>query len=110
MLKVNVLEKVEEADCSGTSRCGRDGGRPETGGARGIARAAARGRRRVLSECLINRVCPGHGCLAGMAVCRAGQIADAGSMIPMCDDQEGTRARACPGYAPRRSAGQGLSQ
>jgi hypothetical protein len=25
-------------------------------------------------------------------------------MIPMCGDQEDTRARACPGYAPGRKA------
>jgi hypothetical protein len=31
-------------------------------------------------------------------------------MILMCDDQKYTRARACPGYAPGRVQGQGLSQ
>lgn len=30
----------------------------------------------------------------------------AGPMFPMCEDQDDTKARACPGYAP----GQGLSQ
>src|SRR5215470_2431995 len=34
----------------------------------------------------------------------------AGPMIPICDDQEDTRARAGPGYAPGWAAGQGLSQ
>jgi len=37
------------------------------------------------------------------------EISRRGPMIPMCDDQE-NRARACPGYAPGRTAGQGLSQ
>jgi hypothetical protein len=32
-----------------------------------------------------------------------------GPMILMCDEQE-DRARACPGYAADKTAGQGLSQ
>ena len=44
--------------------------------------------------------------LFGLVVCRSAEMPDAGPMIPMCDDQEDTKARACPGYAPC----QGLSQ
>jgi hypothetical protein len=32
-----------------------------------------------------------------VAVCRAGRMPDAGPVIPMYDDQEDTKARACPG-------------
>lgn len=45
-----------------------------------------------------------------IVVCRAGLMLDAGPMIPMSDDQEDTRARGCPGYAPGQTAGQGLPQ
>jgi hypothetical protein len=48
--------------------------------------------------------------MGGLVACRSAEMPGAGPMIPGCDDQEDTRARACPGYAPGRVAGQGLSQ
>jgi len=44
-----------------------------------------------------------------VAVCRSAEMPGAGPMIPGCDDQQ-DGARACPGYAAGRAAGQGLSQ
>ena len=59
-----------------------------------------------LSERLINDpMAPWSRSGARLALRWAG----AGPVFPMCDDQEDSRARACPGYAPGR-AGQGLSQ
>ena len=59
-------------------------------------------RTRGLSERLINRgpACDGLG-----ERCVAGWMADAGPMIPICEDQEPEGARACPGYAPGRRRG-----
>jgi len=51
-----------------------------------------------------------------MSVClqeapgRVVQIAGADPMILICDDQKTEGARACPGYAPGRTPGQGLPQ
>jgi hypothetical protein len=38
------------------------------------------------------------------------QMAGAGPMILICEDQESEGARACPQYAPDQAPGQGLSQ
>jgi hypothetical protein len=64
---------------------------------------SARGMRKVLADASLPMLTPapsrrpGGTGLAGVAVCRAGRMPDAGPMIPMYDDQEGTRARACSG-------------
>ena len=64
---------------------------------------SARGMRKVLADASLPVLTPapsrrpGGTGLAGVAVCRAGRMPDAGPMIPMYDDQEDTRARACPG-------------
>ena len=59
----------------------------------------------LLSERLMNR--DAGGCVWLELACRAAQIADAGPMIPICDDQVPEGARACPGYAP--GAGPGVT-
>jgi catalase (peroxidase I) len=63
-----------------------------------------------LSERLINR---GRGAMSvsPQAVpCRVVQMAGADPMILICDDQKTEGARACPGYAPGQTPGQGLPQ
>ncbi len=66
----------------------------------------------ILSECLINGpMSPwSRGSRQAGAVAGVLRWAGAGLCSLMCEDQKDSRARACPGYAPGRRAGQGLSQ